>query len=140
MSDKVKKQATSLSFSLSRWFSKISTMKPSTTLTSMIIIATSVLLFGGIVYDIVNAPLTAVYANDKFYFLYPGLSQQFLFDTVLSVTLYVLGFVSLLAIYRSSKHAYNPRQAYMMLSVAATLVLLTYIFLEYFIRIKLSGV
>ncbi len=139
MSDKVKKQASSLSFSLSRWFSKISTMKPSTTLLSMVILSGTMLLFGGIVYDIVNAPLSAVYANSRFYFLYPELSAQFIFDTVIAVTLYALGFIGLLALYQSSKHAYNPRQAYMTLSVAATLVLLTYIFLEYFIRIKLSG-
>ncbi|MFA5365750.1 MAG: hypothetical protein WC325_11270 [Candidatus Bathyarchaeia archaeon] len=140
MSDKVKKQASSLSFSLSRWFSKISTMKPSTTILTIVTISGAMLLFGGLVYDIVNAPISSAYANNKFYFLYPGLSEQFIFDTVISVTLYALGFIGLLAVYQSSKHAYNPRQAYMTLSIAATLVLLTYIFLEYFIRLKLSGV
>ena len=139
MSNKVKKQASSLSFSLSRWFSKISTMKPSTTIVSIVLIVGAVLLFGGIVYDVVNAPLIAYQTSSRFYFLYPDLSAQFIFDTVISVTLYMFGFIGLLSLYRSSKSAYNPRQAYMTLTVGATLVLLAYIFLEYFIISKMSG-
>jgi uncharacterized membrane protein len=115
-------------------------MKPSTTILSIVIVGGCMLLFGGLVYDIVNAPISSAYVNQKFYFLYPGLTGQFLFDTVIAVALYALGFVGLLAIYQSSKHAYNPRQAYMTLAVGATLVLLTYIFIEYFIRVKLSGI
>lgn len=140
MSDKTKKQTTSLPYVFSRWFSKISAVKPSTTITTIIIISISMLLFGGIIYDVVNAPLSAVYVNSRFYFLYPDLSSQFIFDTVISVALYAFGVVGLLALYQSTKHAYNPRQAYMTLSVAATLVLISYIFLEYFIRLKMSGI
>lgn len=139
MSNKVKKQATSLSFSLSRWFSKISTAKPSTFLVTATVLAATLFLFGGGLYDIINRPLPAVYYNSRFYFLYPDLGSQFLFDTVISVILYLVGFIGLLTVYQSSKHAYNPRQAYMMLIIGATFLLLTYIFLEYFIRLKLSG-
>ena len=139
MSDKVKKQASGLSFSLSRWFAKISTMKPSNLLFTVTLMAVSFLLFGGIVYDIVNAPLPAIYVNNRFYFLYPQLSEQFIFDTVVSCILYVAGFIGLLAIYQSARHAYNPRQAYMTMIVGATLLLIAYIFLEYFIKLKASG-
>ncbi len=139
MSNKVKKQASSLSFSLSRWFSKISTAKPSTFLVTAVVLGTALFLFGGGLYDIINTPLASVYYNQRFYFLYPGLGDQFLFDTVISVILYLVGFIGLLTVYQSSKHAYNPRQAYMMLIIGATLLLLTYLFLEYIIRLKLSG-
>ncbi len=139
MSDKAKKQASELSFSLSRWFRRVSTMKPSNLLFTIIIMSGSVLLLGGIVYDIVNQPLPAVYVNNRFYFLYPQLNEQFVFDTVVSGILYVAGFIGLLAIYQSARHAYNPRQAYMTMIVGATLLLISYIFLEYFIRLKASG-
>jgi hypothetical protein len=139
MSNKIKKQASSLSFSLSRWFSKISTAKPSTFLVTAVVLATALFLFGGGLYDIINTPPPSVYYNSKFYFLYPDLSQQFIFDTVISVILYLVGFIGLLSVYQSSRHAYNPRQAYMTLIIGATLILLTYIFLEYFIRLKISG-
>jgi len=139
MSQKAKKQASSLSFTLSRLFSRISTMRPSNVLISIIVIGASVLFLGGIVYDIVNKPLPAVYYGNRFYFLYPGLGEQFIFDTVISGILYVVGFVGLLSIYQSSKHAYNPRQAYMTMLVGATLVFIAYLFIEYFIRLKISG-
>ena len=139
MSDKAKKQASSLSFSLSKWFSKISTMRPSNVLIPAILLGGAILLFGGVVYDIVNQPLPAIYYNNRFYFLYPSLSEQFTFDTVISCVLYGVGFVGLLAIYQSARNAYNPRQAYMTLTVGATLVLIAYLFLEYFVYLKLIG-
>ena len=139
MSDKAKKQASSLSFSLSKWFSKISTMRPADWLISIVVLGGSILLLGGIVYDVVNAPLPAVYYNNRFYFLYPSLSEQFVFDTVISGILYAVGFIGLLAVYQSAKHAYNPRQAYMTMIVGATLLFIAYLFLEYFVHLKLTG-
>ncbi len=52
--------------------------------------------------------------------------------------LYGIGFAGLLAVYQSTKYAYKPRQAYMMLVIGVTLLLLAYIFLEDAIQIKLG--
>ncbi len=139
MSEKVKKQASGLSFSFSRWFSRISTMKPSSVLITIVVLGVAVFLFAGGLYDIINQPLPAVYYNSRFYFLYPSLSEQFVFDTVVSGILYVLGFVGLLAIYQSSRHAYNQRQAYMTMIIGSTLLLIAYLFIEYFVQLKISG-
>ena len=138
MSRKVKKQASSMSFSLSRWFSKISTAKPSALITSIIVIASAVFLFGGGLYTIIIRPLPSAYYNNRFYFLYPDLGAQFVSDTVIATMLYAMGFVGLLAIYQSTKYAYKPRQAYMMLAVGVALMFLAYIFLEDSIQIKLG--
>jgi hypothetical protein len=139
MSNKVKKQASSMSFSLSKWFSKISTAKPSSLIVTVVVMGTALFLLGGGLYDLINQPLPAVYYNSRFYFLYPSVSEQFIFDTVVSVMLYLVGFVGLLTLYRSSRQAYNPRQAYMTLIVGATLLLIAYLFLEYFIHLKVIG-
>ena len=139
MSSKVKKQASELSFSLSRWFQKISTAKPSTFLITIVVMGGVIFLFGGGLYDIIVQPLPSFYTGEKFYFIYPQLGEQFLFDTVLSAMLYVLGFVGLLAIYQSSRHAYNPRSAYMQMIVGVTLLFIAYLFLEYFVHIKLTS-
>jgi len=138
MSRKVKKQASSMSFSLSRWFSKISTAKPSALITSIIVISTAVFLFGGGLYTIIIRPLPSAYYNNRFYFLYPDLGAQFISDTVIATMLYAMGFIGLLAIYQSTKYAYKPRQAYMMLAVGVALMFLAYIFLEDSIQIKLG--
>ena len=138
MSKKVKRRASSMSFSLSRWFSKISTTKPSSFVVSIVVIAYTIFLFSGGIYTIVSSPLPAYYTGSSFIFLYPDLGSQFISDTVIAVMLYVIGFAGLLAVYQSTKYAYKPRQAYMMMVIGVTLLLLAYIFLEDSILIKLG--
>ena len=138
MSKKVKKSASSMSFSLSRRFRKISTARPSSFVISIIVISYAVFLFGGGLYTIISSPLPAYYTGKGFIFLYPELGSQFVSDTVIAVMLYAIGFIGLLAIYQSTKYAYKPRQAYMMLVIGVTLLRLAYIFLEDAILIKLG--
>jgi hypothetical protein len=138
MSRKAKSQSSSISLSISRWLGKVSTAKPSTFALSAIIIGAAIFFFAGGIYTIVLKPLASVYLGDTFYFLYPELSSQFVFDTVIATLLYSLGFLGLLAMYSSTKQAYNPRQAYMSLILGATLLLLAYVFLEVAINIKLG--
>ncbi len=139
MSKKAKRRASSMSFSLSRWFSRLSTTKPSSLVISIVVIAYAIFLFGGGLYTIISSPLPAFYTGRGFIFLYPELGRQFIADTVIAVMLYAIGFAGLLAIYQSTKYAYKPRQAYMMLVIGVTLLLIAYIFLEDAILIKLGG-
>jgi hypothetical protein len=140
MSKKVKRKTSSVSFSLSRWFEKISTTKPSSLVISIIIIGYAIFLFGGGLYTLTSSPLPSFYVEGKgFLFIYPELGQQFGADTVISAMLYAIGFVGLLSIYQSTKYAYKPRQAYMMLVIGVALLLLAYIFLEDAILIKTGG-
>jgi hypothetical protein len=139
MSNKIKKSSSSLSFSLSRWFRRISSNAPSITIITVATISYVIFILGGGLYTLINRPLPSAYVNNKFYFLYPQLSNQFISDTVIAVILYALGFVGLLIIYQSTKSAYNPRQAYMMLVIGVTFMLLSYIFLEGAISFKSTG-
>ena len=138
MSNKVKRKTASASFSLSRWFEKISTAKPSSLVISIIVISYAIFLFGGGLYTIISSPLPAYYTGKGFLFLYPDIGQQFISDSIIAIMLYALGFAGLLAIYQSTKYAYKPRQAYMMLVIGIALLLLAYIFLEDAILIKLN--
>jgi hypothetical protein len=139
MSSKIKKSSSSVSFSLSRWFRKISTGASSMAIITIVGLSYTMFLFGGGLYTLVNRPLPSAYYNNKFYFLYPSISYQFISDTVVSVILYALGFMGLFIIYQSTKSAYKPRQAYMMLVIGVTFLLLSYIFLEGAISFKESG-
>jgi hypothetical protein len=140
MAKKYKKQAESAPFSLSRLFRKIATVQPSTLAVSLIVIGSTVFLFGGGLWALINYATIqpSIYYQGKFYFLYPGLGDQFISDTVIAVALYAMGFVGILAIYQSTKYVYKPRQAYMMLVIGVTLLLLTYIFLENAIYWKMN--
>jgi len=139
VSKKVKRSASSMSFSLSRWFRRISTAKPSSFAISLIIISYAIFLFGGGLYTVISSPLPAFYTGRGFIFLYPDLGQQFISDSIIAIMLYAIGFVGLLAVYQSTKYAYKPRQAYMTLVIGVTLLLLAYIFLEDAILIKLGS-
>ena len=139
MSDKIKKSTSSMSFSLSRWFKRNSTGTSNMAIITIVGLAYSIFIFGGGLFTLINRPSPSAYYNGKFYFLYPSLSSQFVSDTLVSVILYALGFIGLLMIYQSSKSAYKPRQAYMMLIIGVTLLLLSYIFLEGSIAFKQNG-
>jgi len=139
MAKKIKKRTSSMSFSLSRWFNKISTTKPSSLIVSAVVVAYAIFLFSGGLYTIVSSPLPAYYTGSAFIFLYPDLGAQFVSDSIIAIMLYAIGFVGLLAVYQSTKYAYKPRQAYIMLIIGVTLLLLAYIFLEDAIQIKLGG-
>jgi hypothetical protein len=136
MTTKLKKSSSNMSFSLSRWFRKISTNAPTAFLVTAVGISYAIFLFGGGLYALINHPPPSAYINNQFYFLYPDLSAQFISDTLISVTLYVLGFMGLLAIYQSTKSAYKPRQAYMLLIIGVALLLLSFVFLEGSISFK----
>ena len=139
MSRKIKKGSESVSFSLSRWFRRLSTGAPTLAVVTIVAIAYAIFIFGGGLFTLINHPLPSAYVNGNFYFLYPQISQQFVSDTVISVILYGLGFLGLFIIYQSTKSAYKPRQAYIMLVLGVTFLLLAYIFLESAIYFKSTG-
>jgi hypothetical protein len=139
MTSKLKKSSSEMSFSLSRWFRKLTTNAPTAFIVTVVGISYAVFLFGGGLYTLINHPQPSAYVNGQFYFLYPDIGSQFVADTLISVTLYALGFVGLLFIYQSSKSAYKPRQAYMMMVIGVAFVLLAYVFLEGSIQFKVTG-
>lgn len=130
MSSKIKKTSENMSFSMSRWFRKMSTNAPTAFIVTALLMSYSIFLFGGGLFTLINKPAPAFSTSTGFLFLYPDISSQFGADTFISITLYAMGFIGLLAIYQSSKSAYKPRQAYMMLIVGVALLLMAYIFLE----------
>ena len=136
MSRTVKKKISSMSYSLNGLYRKISTMKPSTLILSIITIAIAIFLFGGGLYNLTVKPYSAVYSQGRFVLVNPYLSEQFIADSVAAMILFSLGTVGLIVIYQSTKYAYKPRQAYMMFVVGTVLLLLAYIFLEVEIKIK----
>ena len=136
LSSKIKKRSSDVSFSLSRWFQRISTTTPTAMILTIIGVAYTVFLFSGGLYMLITHPAPAYLGQSVIYFLYPSTSGQFVSDTIIAGILYALGFVGLLAIYQSTKSAYKPRQAYMLLIIGVTFLLLSYIFLEGSISFK----
>jgi hypothetical protein len=149
MSKKVKKQTADMSFSLSRWFRKLSSSKPSAGTFTAIVLILAIFLFAGSIFTVTDSGsfisrLTSAYINNRFYFLAVnsiggGLSEQFTAEPVIAGALYAMGFIGMLLMYRSTKSAYKPRNAYMTMIIGVSLILLAYIFLEGSIIEKLTG-
>jgi len=116
---------------------KISSIRPSSFTITLIVIAYAIFLFGGGLFTII-VPIFPPYINNNFLFIYPELASQFISDTLIAATLYVMGFAGLMALYQSTKYAYKPRQAYMTAIIGVSLLLMAYIFLESILAIKIS--
>lgn len=138
MSSKIRRRISSLPYSLDRFYRRISNLKPSTLLLSVIVMAVAIFFFGGGLYNIIRSPLPSAYVGGSFLFLYPQLSEQFIADSLIATILYSLGIIGAIAMYQSTKYAYKPRQAYMVFLIGIVLLLIAYIFLETTIHIKLG--
>ena len=144
MSKKAKRRASAMSFSLSRWFSRISTAKPSSFVLSVIIIAYAIFLLSGGLYTIINQPLSYAYLGNNFFFVLSSsivgrstLGEQFGAETAISAVVFAFGFIGLLTTYQSTKYAYRPRQAHMMMVIGVSLLLLAYILVELILSAKI---
>jgi predicted neutral ceramidase superfamily lipid hydrolase len=127
---RVKKTAVSLSYSLQRLYTKISTAKPSAFAIAVIIMAVAVFLYGGGLHLIIMKPIPAAYYGGRFLFVYPQLSEQWVSDSLIAMILFTMGVSGALFIYQSTKYAYKPRQAYLTFIIGAVLLFVAYISLE----------
>jgi hypothetical protein len=106
-----------------------------------IIAAVSIFLLGGGVYDILEKPLLAIpVSSTQILFYYPGtLADQTLLDSFFAMTSYFFGVLGILLIYQSTKYAYKPRQAFMLLLVGALFFLMAYFLIENLVFSKLKS-
>ncbi len=142
MSRRVKRRLSSLSYTINKFYRKLSTAKPSALILSALAIAIAIFLFGGGIYNLVRRPLPSAYVNvpggGRFIFLYPQLSEQFITDSIIATILYSMGVIGALTMYQSTKYAYKPRQAHLMLLIGVVVLILAYVLLETTIHMKLS--
>lgn len=134
MVHRAKRTFTSLSYSLQKFYRRLSTVKPSNVVLAAMAIAVAIFLFGGGLYLIIVKPYPAVYYGGRFLFVYPQLSEQWVSDSLIAMTLFAFGVIGLLLMYQSTKYAYNPRQAYLVFMIGAALVIISYISIEAIIR------
>jgi hypothetical protein len=108
------------------------TAKPSLFVVGVLVVAASLFLLGGGIYDVLIQPIVAIVASGgRIISFYPyGITEQLLLESVIIMVFYAMGFAGFLIAYRSTKYAYNPRQAYRFLLVGAVLILIAYILTE----------
>ncbi len=128
----VSKRISSIAFSLQKTYEKILTIKPSLFVVGILTVAASLFLLGGGIYDLLIQPIVAIVASGgRIISFYPyGITEQLLLESVIIIIFYAMGFAGFLIAYRSTKYAYNPRQAYRFLLVGVVMLLIAYILVE----------
>ena len=124
------KQISSLAFRLQKTYERLTNFKPSLFLVGVTIVMVSIFLLGGGIYDILSQPQSAYYYGGRVIVFYPSLGEQFLVGSLLIMIFGALGFAGFLIAYRSTKYAYNPRQAYRFLLVGVALLIISYVLIE----------
>jgi hypothetical protein len=132
------RRLSSLIYYIQKAYWKILTAKPSLLLIGAIAIAASIFLLGGGLYDLLEKPLVAAFAaGGRIIFYYPyGINEQFIAESLFVMIIYAIAVVGLLLAYESTKYAYRPRQAFMLLLVGCTFVFVAYICIEYLLRAR----
>jgi len=118
-------------------YQKIVTAKPSIYVIAGIIVAVSIFLLGGGVFDVLEKPLVAIPLGNRILFFYPGINNQSILDSSMAMLAYFFGVLGLLLMYQSTKYAFKARQAYILLLMGAVFILMAYAIMENLIWFKL---
>jgi hypothetical protein len=132
MTSKIRRKFASLPYFLQKAYWKIATAKPSTLFITLLAIGFSIFLLGGGIYDILVQPMIAIVSSGgRIIFYYPySISDQFLGESIFIMVIYMIGVTGLWLIYQSTKYAYKPRQASMMLLIGIVFVFIAYVGVE----------
>jgi len=111
-------------------------VKPPATVLVILLISVSIFLLAGGVYNVMMEPLVLLPTPSFPIFYYYGLQDQTWFESLEAIILFVLGFAGIFVSYKSTRYAYKPRQAAMLLLIGMALLLISFIGCEYTILLK----
>lgn len=135
----MRRRFTSLGYTLRKAYQKITTAKPSVFIVAAIIAGLSIFFLGGGVYDILEKPLIGIPVGRNILFFYPGtVQEQTLLESFFVMISYFFGLVGLLLVYQSTKYAYKPRQAFILLLMGAMFIIIAYFNIENLIYARLT--
>jgi len=135
----MRRRFTSMGFTLRKTYRKLTTAKPSVFIVATVIAGLSIFFLGGGVYDILEKPLVAIPIGSTVLFFYPGtIQEQTILDSFFVMISYFFGLIGLLMVYQSTRYAYRPRQAFILLLMGAMFILIAYYNIENLIYAKLT--
>lgn len=115
------------------------TAKPSIIIIAGVIVGISIFLLGGGVYDILQQPLLGIPLGSRVLYFYPyTVHEQAILESFSVMISYFIGVLGILLMYQSTKYAYKPRQAFILLLLGAMFILIAYYNIENLIWSKLN--
>ena len=135
MTRRIKRKFSSLTYLARKTYWKMVTAKPSLLVTAFAAIGLCAFLLGGGVYDVLIRP-PIMWGNS---FVHPSLHEQVLLESLTAMIVYAMGVTGFLVTYQSTKYAYKPRQAFMMLLTGVALIFIAYLYIENILWLKIGG-
>ena len=93
----------------------------------IVVVGLAVFFLAGGIYDLLEKPVSLLPRSGQqgYTFIYPGgIGGQTLNESILSALLYVIGLAGLYMLFRSTRFAYRPRNAYILLIVGFMITLI----------------
>ena len=114
--------------------------KPSTSVLAILVIGVVGFILAGGIYDLTNSPISLLSTSTGYSVLIKGtLGQQTLNESLIALFLYMLGLGGLYMLLRSTRFAYRPRNAYLLLILGTLTVLLVVFYSNALITQKIGG-
>jgi hypothetical protein len=114
--------------------------KPSTTVLLILVIGFVGFILAGGIYDIMERPISLLPTTTGYSVLIKGtLGQQTLNESLIAAFLYMLGLGGLYMLLRSTRFAYRPRNAYLLLILGTLTVLMVVFYSNSLISQKIGG-
>ena len=104
--------------------------KPSNFLIALLLVTVAIFTLGGGVYDIMEKPISVLPTPSNPYFYYPGITEQTLTESELFILFLIIGVSGGFISFRSTRHAYRPREAQMLLAIGLAMMLIAFICCE----------
>jgi hypothetical protein len=109
--------------------SRVLQLQPSTAVLLVLLIGLSIFILGGGVYDIMERPSHEL-------FFYPGMSDQFLNESLIFMLFLVMGMSGGILAFRSTRYTYRPREAKMVLLIGFALLVVAFLGTEVILSLK----
>lgn len=137
---RLQRKLNNLGYSLRIFKTPTAHRKPSIGLTLPVVLAFVGFILAGGIYDLLEHPISLLPTPGGYSVLIKGtLGQQTLNESLIAAFLYMLGLGGLYMLLRSTRFAYRPRSAYLMLILGTITVLLVVFYSNALITQKIGG-
>lgn len=133
MSKKMRRRFSSASFSIQKVSVRLAKYRPSPILVAGVVMAVSIFLLGGGIYNIFMEPYAIIpLSGGRFLTNIPyRIHEQLLLGSIGIMILYTLGAVGLLLIYQSTRYIRRPRQVSLLSKIGVGLFLIAFATVEF---------
>jgi hypothetical protein len=137
---KLRRTLGNLGYSLRIFRTPAARRKPSTAVLLVLILGFMGFILAGGIYDIMERPISLLPTTSGYSVLIKGtLGQQTLNESLIAGFLYMLGLGGLYMLLRSTRFAYRPRNAYLLLILGTLTVLMVVFYSNALITQKIGG-